>query len=321
MLKDRKWTGIALASIILLYLVTMGITVILPVVSAFAGQGDSASISLLTPILVSALVITVTAAGFLYGERRGYRTVALAASFLTLTGVCGSAVLAAFKYPQALLFFRLLTGMGLGLFVPFGFVLVRNAAELATASRVLAYLTVIPAIMGTMLQNAGSRMAVGGLRLMLLGLSLVLVSVVCALLLQETQMRAFAIRMIDWERGIRELAVLAGIAILMTASALARTWFGMQSSILTAGLLVGGYALSVLALAVAAWTIMVNFFAAVNRSGMAAETADWNNNNAEQTVNQAWTNVPGGKKRANTMNETRLAVARCGVITAGAASG
>ena len=305
MLKDRKWTGFALAAVILLYLVTMGITVILPVVSAFAQQGDGASISLLTPILVSALVITVTAAGFIYGERRGYRTVALAASALTLTGVCAGAVLAAFDFPQALLFARLLTGMGMGLLVPFGFVLVRNAAELPAKTRVLGALVILMAIMGTMLTS----------------ISLVLVSMVCALLMQESEMRAFAIRMIDWERGIRDLAVLACIAVLMTASALARTWFGVYSGILTAGLMMTGYALSVLALAVAAWKVMVDFFGAVNCSGMAAQTADWNTTNAAETVNQAWTNVPGGKKRYQTMNEIRPAVARCGVIAMGNASG
>lgn len=153
-MEQKKVNGLGAFAILAMYLVSMAFSIVTPAMATFAAKwGEYAQwISLISTLPTLFIVIGTFAAGAIMGKKIKYRTLAIVASVIALTG---GILPALFDNFFLMLACRAVFGFGMGLMAPLGNALILGLYEGQKQAGMLGY--------GTLCMNAG------GIALQLLG--------------------------------------------------------------------------------------------------------------------------------------------------------
>ena len=187
MAEQKKISGISVAAIMSLYLVSMGITVVTPAMATLAEHFAGKDVSWISTLPTLFVVLGTFLAGAVMGKKVKYKTLAIVASLLYLVGGCAPAL---FDNFGLLLACRGILGLGLGLMSPLGGALIIGNFSGQKQATLLGYGTLFMNAGGIILQMLGGALAEISWQMVFWGHAFCLVGLVMALFLPEPDMPA-----------------------------------------------------------------------------------------------------------------------------------
>lgn len=184
MSENKKISAIGTASILTLFLISMGVTVVTPAMATLAQHFEGKDVSWISTLPTLFVVIATFAAGSLMGRGVKYKTLAIISCLLYLVGGCAPAF---FDSYSGTLVCRAILGLGLGLMSPLGNALIIGLYEGQKQASMLGYGTLFMNAGGIILQMLGGSLAEIGWNYTFYGHAFCLVGLVMAFFLPEPE--------------------------------------------------------------------------------------------------------------------------------------
>lgn len=184
MVGKKKISPMNTASILSLFLVSMGVTIVTPAMATLAQHFEGKDVSWISTLPTLFVVIATFAAGSVMGKRVKYRTLAIIASLLYLVGGCGPAF---FDNYTGTLVCRAILGLGLGLMAPLGNALIIGLYDGQKQASMLGYGTLFMNAGGIIMQLLGGSLAEIGWNYTFFGHAFSLIGLIMAIFLPEPE--------------------------------------------------------------------------------------------------------------------------------------
>lgn len=184
MSEQRKVSALGTASILTLFLIAMGVTVVTPAMATLAQHFEGKDVSLISTLPTLFVVISTFAAGWLMGRGVKYKTLAIIACLLYLVGGCAPGF---FDSYSGTLVCRAVLGLGLGLMSPLGNALIIGLYDGQKQASMLGYGTLFMNAGGIILQMLGGSLAEISWNYTFFGHAFCLVGLVMAFFLPEPE--------------------------------------------------------------------------------------------------------------------------------------
>lgn len=155
-MEEKKVSGLGAASILTLFLISMGFSVVTPAMATLAQHFAGKDVSWISTLPTLFVVIGTFIAGNIMGKKVKYRTLAIGGSILYLAGGCGPAF---FDNYALTLVCRGILGLGLGLMSPLGNALIIGLYKGQKQASMLGYGTLCMNAGGIILQMLGGSLA------------------------------------------------------------------------------------------------------------------------------------------------------------------
>lgn len=211
MKEQNKVSPISTASILSLFLVSMGVTIVTPAMATLAAHFEGKDVSWISTLPTLFVVIATFIAGGVMGKKVKYRTLAIVASLLYLVGGCAPAF---FDNYTGTLVCRAILGFGLGLMAPLGNALIIGLYEGQKQASMLGYGTLFMNAGGIIMQLLGGGLAEIGWNYTFYGHAFSLIGLIMAFFLPEPEIAPAAAKDVDTKPKEKVSGTVWGIAIL-----------------------------------------------------------------------------------------------------------
>lgn len=191
-MEEKKVSGLSTLSILSLFLISMGVTVVTPAMATLAQHFAGHDVSWISTLPTLFVVVGTFVAGSVMGKAMKYRTLAIVSCILYLIGGCGPAF---FDNYMITLVFRAILGFGLGMMSPLGNALIIGLYKGQKQASMLGYGTLCMNAGGIVLQMLGGSLASipeVGWKYVFYGHAFCLVGLVMAFFLPEPEVPAAA---------------------------------------------------------------------------------------------------------------------------------
>lgn len=187
MVGKKKISPMNTASILSLFLVSMGVTIVTPAMATLAQHFEGKDVSWISTLPTLFVVIATLVAGAVMGKRVKYRSLAIIASLLYLVGGCGPAF---FDNYTGTLICRAILGLGLGLMAPLGNALIIGLYDGQKQASMLGFGTLFMNAGGIIMQLLGGSLAEIGWNYTFFGHAFSLIGLIMAIFLPEPEVPA-----------------------------------------------------------------------------------------------------------------------------------
>lgn len=187
MIEKRKISALSTASILTLFLISMGITVVTPGMATLAQHFAGKDVSWISTLPTLFVVIATFAAGNLMGRGVKYKTLAIISCLLYLVGGCAPGF---FDSYTGTLICRAVLGLGLGLMSPLGNALIIGLYDGQKQASMLGYGTLFMNAGGIILQMLGGSLAESGWNYIFFGHAFCVIGLIMAFFLPEPERQA-----------------------------------------------------------------------------------------------------------------------------------
>lgn len=184
MSEKKKISPMNTASILSLFFVAMGVTIVTPAMATLAQHFEGKDVSWISTLPTLFVVIATFAAGQVMGKSVKYRTLAVVSCILYLIGGCAPAF---FDNYTGTLVCRAILGLGLGLMSPLGNALIIGLYEGQKQASMLGYGTLFMNAGGIIMQLLGGSLAEIGWNYTFYGHAFCLIALVMAIFLPEPE--------------------------------------------------------------------------------------------------------------------------------------